>query len=246
MKIFFDNYERIVNKLQGLLNFEVKMMEIIPGIHLIRGRVSNCYIVVNEDIMLIDTGMPGNSSKIIKYVKSLNRSPNDIKTIVITHNHFDHVGSLSKMKEITGAKIAVHPADADYIRGKGQHVGSTFINAIIKLIGVIYRVKPVEPEILLQDGDLIGEYRVIHTPGHSPGSICLYNPKNKAIFVGDNLQYREGKLHSPGEQLIPEPEKYKESMKKLLELDIEIILTGHTKAVTSGGSELLREFVDEF
>lgn len=220
-------------------------MEVIPGIYLIRGRVSNCYLVVNEDIMLIDTGMPGNSSKITRYIEdNLKRSPQDIKTIVITHNHFDHVGSLSKMKEITGAKVAIHPADADFIRGKAKHVGGTFMNTMIKLLQTIYRSKPVEPDILLEDCDLIGGYRVIHTPGHSPGSICLYNLENKAIFVGDNLQYKDGKLQSPGEQLILEPEKYKESMKKLSELDIEVILTGHTKAVTSGGSELLREFVD--
>lgn len=222
-------------------------MEVIPGIHEIRSRISNCYLVVDHDIMLIDTGMPGNSSKITDYIeKTLKRSLQDIKTIVITHNHFDHVGSLSKMKDITRAKVAIHPADADYIRGKEPFAGPAFINAIMRLIQIIYRTKPVEPDILLKDGDLIGEYRVIHTPGHSPGSICLYNPQNKVIFVGDNLQYKEGKLQSPGERLLPEPEKYEESMKKLAELDIEVILTGHTAPVTSGGGLLLGEFVKGF
>jgi hydroxyacylglutathione hydrolase len=158
----------------------------------------------------------------------------------------DHVGSLSKMKEIIGAKVAIHPADADYIRGKQTHSGPTFANTMVKLIQFIYRTKPIEPDILLNDGDLVGGYRVIHTPGHTPGSICLYNPENKAIFVGDNLQYKDGKLQSPGERLIPEPERYKESMKRLLDFDIEVILTGHTAPVTSGGGKLLREFVEGF
>ncbi|MGZ7210323.1 MAG: MBL fold metallo-hydrolase, partial [Methanobacterium sp.] len=204
-------------------------------------------IISKDDIILIDTGLPGNSSKITKYVENnLKRSIQDIKTIVITHQHMDHVGSLSKMKEITGAKVAIHPADADYIRGKQSHAGLTFANAMVKLIQFIYRTKSVEPDILLNDGDLIGGYRVIHTPGHTPGSICLYNPENKTIFVGDNLQYKEEKLYSPGERLIPEPEKYKESMKRLLDFDIEVILTGHTAPVTSGGGKLLREFVEKF
>ena len=221
-------------------------MEIVPGIHELRGRVVNCYLSVNDDdIMLIDTGLPGNSSKIINYVeKTLKRNLKDIKIIVITHKHFDHVGSLSKMKEITNAQVAIHAADADYIRGKEKHIGGTFMNAIIKLYQTIYRTKPVEPEILLKDGDTIGEYQVIHTPGHSAGSICLYNPENKAMFVGDSLQYKNGKLQSPGERLIPEPEKYEESLKKLLNYDIEVILTGHTAPVTFNSNELLREFVE--
>ena len=220
-------------------------MEIIPGIHQIRGRFVNCHLIIDDDeITLIDTGMPGNSSKIKNYLKQvLKRSPNDIKTIIITHNHFDHVGSLSNIKEMTGAKVAIHPADADYIRGKEKHVGSAFMNGIIKLLQIIYRTKPVEPEILLNDGDMIGGYKVIHTPGHTKGSICLYNSVNKAIFVGDNLQYKNGKLTSPGERLIPEPEMYEASMKKLLKYDIEVILTGHTAPVTENASVLLENFI---
>jgi len=222
-------------------------MEVFPGIHELRGRIVNCYLVIQkDDIILIDTGLPGNSSKITKYVENnLMHSIQDIKTIIITHQHMDHVGSLSKMKEITKAKVAIHPADADYIRGKQTHAGPIFSNIMVKLIQFIYQTKPVEPDILLNDGDLIGGYRVIHTPGHTPGSICLYNPDNKAIFVGDNLQYKERKLQSPGKRLIPEPEKYKESMKKLLDVDIEVILTGHTAPVTSNGGKLLKEFVEK-
>ncbi len=62
--------------------------------------------------------------------------------------------------------------------------------------------------------------------------------------MGDNLQYKNGRLQSPGEKLILEHEKYEESMKKLLDYDIEVILTGHTAPVTSGGGELLKDFVD--
>jgi hydroxyacylglutathione hydrolase len=220
-------------------------MEIIRNIHILPGRMVNCYLISNEDgIILIDTGLPGNSSKIINYIKqNLNRSPSELGTIVITHNHFDHVGSLSKMKEITGAKVAIHPDDADYIRGKEKHVGSKFMNALIKMYQIIYRTKPVNPEILLNNDDMVDGYQVIHTPGHTPGSICLYNPENKVIFVGDNLQYKDGKLQSPGNRLILDPEKYKDSMKKLLNYDIEVILTGHTPPVTSNSHKLLEDFV---
>jgi glyoxylase-like metal-dependent hydrolase (beta-lactamase superfamily II) len=219
-------------------------MEVLPGIHEIHGRASNCYLVVDDEVMLIDTGMPGNSSKILGYLENtLNENPSQIKIIVITHHHFDHTGSLDKIKKATGAKIAIHSADAEYIMGDKSQSGPKFMNTMVKLLKIIYRTKSVVPDILLEDGDLIGKFRVIHTPGHTPGSICLFNPKNKVIFVSDNLIYSEGKIKGPIARLLPDPVKYKESMKKLAELDIEVILTGHSTPVTSGGGALLDEYL---
>lgn len=218
-------------------------MEVYPGIHEII-RVSNSYLIQGDEVILIDTGMPGNSGKIIDYLKkTLKHDPHDIKTIVITHYHFDHVGSLDRLKKITGAQVAVHRADADYVSDKKTQEGPAFLRIMIKLLKLTYRTKPVEADILLDDGDQIGDYQVIHTPGHTPGSICLYNPKNKVIFVGDNLRHSEGKIEGPDPKLLPEPEQFKESIKKLADLDIEVILSGHTPPVTTGASEKLEEYL---
>jgi hydroxyacylglutathione hydrolase len=218
-------------------------MEVIPGIHEINTRVSNCYLVVEDDIMLIDTGMPGNSSKIIDYLQEkVKRNPHDIKTIAITHHHFDHVGSLDKIKKITGASVAIHHADAIYLLENENQTGPVFMRAMVNLIKLIYRTETVKADILLKDGDQIGDYQVIHTPGHTPGSICLYNPQNKVIFVGDNLRYSEGKIKGPSSRLLPEPGKFKESMKKLANLDIEVILSGHSPPVTSNTALKLEEY----
>ena len=219
-------------------------MEVVNGIYQFSG-VSNCYIVIDKEIFLVDTGMPGRSNEIIKYLtKDLKRSPEDVKTIVITHHHFDHTGSLDKLQTITGAKIAVHSADADYLSGEKSQAGSAFMVPLVILMKLIYRIKPVKADIILKNGDIIGDYEVIHTPGHTPGSICLYNPNNKVIFVGDNLTYSKGKIRGPSSRLIPEPEQYKKSMKKLGDLDIEVILTGHGPAVTSDANKKLTEFLD--
>ncbi len=87
------------------------IMEVVNGIYEFKG-VSNCYLVLDKEIFLVDTGMPGKSNEIMYLEKNLNRSPKDIKTIVITHHHFDHTGSLDKLKKITGAKVAIHGKDA--------------------------------------------------------------------------------------------------------------------------------------
>jgi hydroxyacylglutathione hydrolase len=218
-------------------------MEVVNGIYNFRG-ISNCYMVSNNEIFLVDTGMPGKSNEIVDYLKNnLKAKPQDIETIVITHHHFDHTGSLDKLKKLTNAKVAVHSADAEYLSGEKNQAGSVLMVPLVKLMNLIYRIQPVKADILLKEGDQIGDYRVIHTPGHTPGSICLYNPKNKVIFVGDNLQYSKGKIKSPSSRLIPEPELYKESMKKLGDLDIEVILTGHGPPVKSDANKKLKEFI---
>ena len=219
-------------------------MEVFPGIHEINTRVSNCYLVVGDDIMLIDTGMPGNSSKIIDYLQNtLKRYPQDIKTITITHHHFDHVGSLDKIKKITGARVAIHHADANYLSGNKNQTGPVFMRAMANIMKLIYRTEAVKADTLLEDGDQIDDYQVILTPGHTPGSICLYNPQNKVIFVGDNLRYSKGKINGPSPRLLPEPEKFKESIKKLADLDIEVILSGHSPPVTSTAALKLEEYL---
>ncbi len=129
----------------------MKGMEVIAGIHQIKG-VANCYLVVDDDIMLIDTGLPGSSSKIINYIKNLKRKPQDIKTIVITHHHFDHTGSLDKLKKISGAQVAAHTADAPYISENKKPVEMGFMRYIVNLFKFIYRTKPVKVDILLEEG----------------------------------------------------------------------------------------------
>ncbi len=219
-------------------------MEVIPEIHEIDTRMARSYLLLGEKLTLIDTGGPGSANTVIDYVKNeLKREPTDIKTIIITHYHFDHVGSLYKLKNITGANIAIHKEDNPYISGQKKQEGPAFLNVMVKLLQTIYRSKPVKGDILLEEGNVISGYNVIHTPGHTPGSICLYNSQNKAIFAGDNLRYSKGVIKGPGARLIPQPEKYKESMEKLADLDIEVILCGHSRPITSHASQLLKEYL---
>jgi len=218
-------------------------MEVVNGIYEFKG-VSNCYVVLNKEIFLVDTGMPGRSNEIINYMeKNLKRDPKDIETIVITHHHFDHTGSLDKLKKITGAKVAIHSDDAAYLSGEKVQTGSLLMRPLVRIIKFIYQTQPVKADIILEEGDQISDYQVIHTPGHTPGSICLYNPNNKVIFVGDNLSYSKDKIEGP--RILDDPEEFKKSIKKLGDLDIEVILKGHGPPVTSGATKKLAEFLNK-
>ena len=120
------------------------------GIHQVDGVNGNCFIIVRDELTLIDTGMPKNSTKIVKYIQDiLKRKPTDIKTIVLTHFHIDHVGDAGDLKKLSGAKVAIHEADADYVTGrKTPPVPGGIMGMIFKvLIPLFFGSRPVEPDI---------------------------------------------------------------------------------------------------
>jgi glyoxylase-like metal-dependent hydrolase (beta-lactamase superfamily II) len=138
---------------------------------------ANCYIVGSEKTkegLIIDPGE--DAPDILSAVRQLGLS---ISTIVATHGHFDHIGALAQVKESTGAKFAIHSQEATTFRGHSQ-MPFRFIGS---------HQPPPDPDRLLEEDDTIdiGDLRftVIHTPGHSPGGICLLG--DGVVFTGDTL-----------------------------------------------------------
>ncbi len=141
---------------------------------------ANCYIVGSEatgEGMVIDPG--GNTEGILNAITD---SGLDIKIIVLTHGHSDHIAALYDIQDRTGAEVAIHAEDADFLHGRGSF--ST-------MFGISYKT-PEPPDRLLREGDVIDigglRFSVLHTPGHTPGSICLLT--GDKVFTGDTLFYR--------------------------------------------------------
>ncbi|MGP8256466.1 MAG: MBL fold metallo-hydrolase [Methanoregula sp.] len=218
-------------------------MEIVPGIHQVDGVNGNCFIIVRDELTLIDTGMPKNSAKIVNYIQDiLKRKPSDIKTIVLTHFHIDHVGDAFDLKKLSGAKVAIHKKDADYVAGrKTPPVPSGVKGMIVKvLMPLLFRSTPVEPDIRLNDGDTIAGLTTIHTPGHTPGSICLFDPASKILFAGDLLRFNGSKI-----EIGPLPldtGEVQQSINKIAALDFDIMLSGHGIPLRPDASVKVREF----
>ncbi len=222
------------------------MVEILPGIHQIDGVNANSYLVLENDgsLTLVDAGMAPGGKKILDYIKTtMSKQPSDVKTIVLTHSHIDHVRGAFSMKNATGAKVAIHEQDADYLSGKKKlpppKGGMGFI---FRMLSVFFRSPVVEPEIRLKDGDRVGKsLTVLHTPGHTPGSISLYDQERKLVFVGDAITNRGGKLQGPPGQFTLDLLQAYASIGKISAIDFEVLLSGHGDPVKSGGTQKVRE-----
>ena len=174
---------------------------------------NTCFIEGNKKI-LVDPGHYPLFNHVKDELGRLSVSPQDIDVVIITHGHPDHMEGLRVFGETT-TLIAISSLEMDFIKRIAPRYGEA--------LGIPH----FEPDILLKDGFLeIGNTRlqVIHTPGHSPGSICLYWPEKKALITGDVIfKGSIGRTDLPGGN----GTALKESILKLSKLDVEFVLPGH-------------------
>jgi glyoxylase-like metal-dependent hydrolase (beta-lactamase superfamily II) len=221
-------------------------LEITDGIHLIpRVRGANAYLVKRDDgITVVDTGLPGNAGKIIDYVQSIGCQASDIKTIVLTHSDMDHSGSVARLKEETKARVAIHEADAPRLSGeKEPKAVKGVLGLLLRAMAAVMRFNRTKADVLLKDSDIIDGLTVIHTPGHTGGSICLYLP-GRALFVGDALLTDDERMLSlPRRSMSTDLDQAKESIKKISELKYSVLLPGHGPPIERNASAITKEFV---
>lgn len=184
---------------------------------------SNIYIIRDKDnLMIIDTGLGFRIDQIFMDMINKGFKLNNVKYVVNTHCHIDHIGGNKYfINKSQNAKILVHEIDAKFmINGDAKAIEPT------GLLG--YSIKPFRVDKVLRDGDKLnfGSYKlvVIHSPGHSPGSICLYDEEYKILISGDTV-FLEGVgrydfHYSNYKDLVS-------SIEKLAELDVEVLLPGH-------------------
>ncbi|HUV80037.1 MAG TPA: MBL fold metallo-hydrolase, partial [Candidatus Bathyarchaeia archaeon] len=147
--------------------------------------------------------------------------PKDIDVIAITHLHPDHCGATAALKEVSGAKVALHPLQVDYLDIMAEESR--------KFLGVGI-AKKFSADLVLEERLRLGstELKVIHTPGHSPGSICFYSEDTKILICGD-LVFEQG----IGRTDLPsgDMKELKNSLETVSALDTELLLPGHGRII---------------
>ncbi|MFC2014919.1 MBL fold metallo-hydrolase, partial [Chloroflexota bacterium] len=179
---------------------------ITPDVYQLTARGANVLLIAEQELTLIDTGHRGSSAQIIDFIRDLGRSPKEISLIILTHNHIDHVGGLAELKQLTPARIAIHKSDT----GERDNRLS---------------VKTDDTDIQLEGGEVLkplGGLEIIHTPGHTPGCICLFSPRNKLLITGDAMRKRRKNLHLPLKLANSDMTQAIESIKILARLDFDI------------------------
>ena len=205
-------------------------MEISENLHAflwLNPTTNNCnsYFINGKKKILVDTGHHHLFTHIKDHLSRLSLSPQDIDIVIITHCHPDHMEGL-KLFINTPTRTAIHWSEMNFIKEVAPHYGQAL------------GISDFEPDILLQEGELkIGDlkFQVILTPGHSPGSICLYWPDKKALFTGDVVFHQGvGRVDVPGGS----GEDLKESIKKISHFEVEYLLPGHGDIVS--GTDLVK------
>lgn len=202
-------------------------------IHPISLGMVNTYLVKGQGCILVDTGMSNHVDKIIQTLESHSVKPKDISLIVITHNHTDHVGGLKKLREITGAKVAIHKSEAPALAaGKTTEVkpNTFFGKVLIKLLRNA-EAEQVQADILIDGEYDLNEFgiagKLIHTPGHTPGSISVLL-HNKEMIVGDLFTGKDNKASKP--IFATDPKELKSTLEAIVNLAPSKIYTSHGKA----------------
>jgi hydroxyacylglutathione hydrolase len=182
-------------------------------------RFVNVYLISTPGaITLIDTGVAGSEHHIFEEILKNGMDTGDIGTIVLTHAHPDHIGAAKAIHEMTGCAIAAHAADQTWIEDTNRQARERPVPGFSTLVG-----GPVTLNWVLKEGDIIEldkgrSLTVIHTPGHSPGSIALLLRPEMVLFSGDAIPV-------PGDAPIyDDPVRVIESMEKLMDIEGIVML----------------------
>jgi glyoxylase-like metal-dependent hydrolase (beta-lactamase superfamily II) len=214
-------------------------VEVVEGLHAVRLIGANAFLIDDGELTLVDAGHRGSIRLLRGYLERIDRKLSDITRIVCTHGHPDHIGGVQEIAQVSGAQVLMHPADMERLHIKLRDVfsGRPVPGAII---AYLTRAPEASP---LSDGDVIpalGGLRVVHTPGHTPGSICLYSEERRLVIVGDILQRARGQVTYPNYVFTDDMGLARRSIARLAELDIETILFSHYPALREGARDALR------
>ncbi|TMG55419.1 MAG: MBL fold metallo-hydrolase [Chloroflexi bacterium] len=190
-------------------------MEVLPNVHAVRVIGAQAYLLVDGDeVTLVDAGHVGSGGMLRRYLARIGRSTEHITRILCTER----------------LRIGLRDVIANFSPGP----------VIALLTRAPAHARPLEDGELLP---MLGGLRVLHTPGHTPGSICLYSPKYRFVIVGDTLQRIKGRLTLPNYFFTDDMAQARRSIARVADLDVETILFSHYPPYREDARAALRALV---
>jgi glyoxylase-like metal-dependent hydrolase (beta-lactamase superfamily II) len=232
-------------------------MEIAPGIRRLGKGLINSYLVETAgEVTIVDAGAPAYWGDLPGELAALGRSLADVRAVVLTHGHSDHIGYAERIRRERHTPILVHELDAALARGEvpnpSKGLGPVRIRPVLEFLVFsathgLLRFPRIAEVSTFGDGatlDVPGAPRVILVPGHTPGSATLHFSGHDALFIGDAIATYSVTTGRDGPQIAPftaDPKQALASLARLDGLDARLVLPGHGQAWTRGLAAALAE-----
>ena len=211
----------------------------VPGI-----RWSRVYLIEDRTLAVVDTGPPWTWRRTVRYIRSIGRRPEELGYILMTHSHPDHTSGAGPLIRQTGARLVAHHGDTWAYRSDGARLSYSGLVSGLGMALPFLRGAPVgqaaeEGLVLpLQDG-----IRVIHTPGHTPGSVCYLLEGRGVLFSGDTL-FSDGQRIS---RSLPWPRAnrhdYGSSLRRLAGMEFDVLCGDHGAPLVGAASHKFRDLM---
>ncbi|MEM1538642.1 MAG: MBL fold metallo-hydrolase [Candidatus Nezhaarchaeales archaeon] len=209
-------------------------VKVLDGVYCIPSLAfdSNVYVLLgSHGFIMVDSGLGLNTKSIINALGKLGLRVEDLRVLINTHCHIDHTGGNREILSLSGAKLALHEEDAKFLED-GEA-------SAVEPLGILdVSLKPLKVDFKLKEDSVLNlgvrTLRVIHTPGHTPGSLCLFDEANKVLISGDTVF-----LDGVGRYDLPYS-SYQDllrSVEKLTKLDVNTLLPGHGPYTVKGGKQ---------
>ena len=219
-------------------------MEVTDGVHVVPVRWSRAYLLEYENLALVDTGPPWGVGAVMRYIRSIGRSPDEVEFILITHSHPDDSLAAATTAQRTGARILAHAGDTLVVSSGERYL--SYIGALSRLRSAAGLSSGASISSTVQDQDIVpirGGVKVLHAPGHTPGSVCYLLHDEGVLFSGDTI-FSDGVTVS---RSAPFPksntEDYRASLARLADEDFDVLCGGHGRPLVGNASERVRDLL---
>jgi glyoxylase-like metal-dependent hydrolase (beta-lactamase superfamily II) len=231
-------------------------MEIARGLRRIGSDLVNSYLVIDgDDVAVVDAGLPGYWGLLNAELAAIGKSLDNIRALVLTHGDTDHIGFAARLYHEKQVPVYIHQADIDraMLKVKKPNTGWGPVK-IGPLAGFLwysarnggFRIPAAQGLQPVTDGEVLdvpGAPRIIHTPGHTPGSVAVHIPSVDALFLGDTMTTRSVLTGVTGPKPAPftlQPAQAVDSLARIADLDATWVLPGHGPAWDGGVAEAVR------
>ncbi len=239
----------------------IEMLEISIDILAQNMMINPTLIWDDETVVLVDAGIPNSITEIKRAMEEAGVPFKSLNKIIVTHQDIDHIGGINEIvQELPHVEVIAHTEDKPYIQKEKKLLRLKNSNILERINALpedqrkknldMFQNTYAKVDTTLKDEeelDYCGGIMVIHTPGHTPGHICLYHKKSKTLIVGDAMNVIDGQLVGPNTSSLSEEESQKalNSLKKFVKYDIEGVICYHGGLFNNNPNKRIEELIME-